>query len=82
MAAVVGIGIGVGGFGNIGWVPLAPYEAFHPWWGAAYAGGLNRGVSITNINVTAAYRNARVANGISGMAAGDLYGWPFPAVSM
>jgi hypothetical protein len=69
----VGVGVGVGfGFGNIGWVPLAPYEAFHPWWGAAYAGGLNRGVSITNANVTTLYRNARVANGISGMAAGDF----------
>ncbi len=68
----VGVGIGLGGFANIGWVPLAPNEAFHPWWGAAYAGGLNRGVNITNVNVTAAYRNARVANGISGMAAGDF----------
>jgi hypothetical protein len=69
----VGIGVGVGfGFANIGWVPLAPFEPFHPWWGAGYAGGLNRGVSITNVNVTAAYRNARVANGISGMSAGDF----------
>ena len=69
----VGVGVGVGfGFGNIGWVPLAPYETFRPWWGSAYAGGLNRGVSITNVNVTTLYRNARVANGISGMAAGDF----------
>jgi hypothetical protein len=69
----VGIGVGVGfGFANIGWVPLAPFEPFHAWWGAAYAGGLNRGINITNVNVTAAYRNARVANGISGMAAGDF----------
>jgi hypothetical protein len=70
-----GVGVGVGGgfgFANIGWVPLAPYETFRPWWGAAYAGGLNRGVSITNVNVTAVYRNARVTNGISGMAAGDF----------
>ena len=21
------------GFGNVGWVPIAPYEPFHPWWG-------------------------------------------------
>jgi hypothetical protein len=69
----VGIGVGAGfGFANIGWVPLAPYETFRPWWGAAYAGGLNRGMSITNANVTALYRNARVANGISGVAAGDF----------
>jgi len=68
-----GVGVGVGfGFGSIGWVPLAPYETFRPWWGAAYAGGLNRGVSITNANITALYRNARVSNGISGMAASDF----------
>ena len=29
-----GVGVGVGfGFGGIGWVPLAPFEVFHPWWG-------------------------------------------------
>jgi hypothetical protein len=69
----VGVGVGVGfGFGNIGWVPLAPFETFRPWWGAAYAGGLNRGVSISNVNVSALYRNARVSNGVSGVAAGDF----------
>ncbi len=28
------------GFGpaNIGWVPLAPFEPFHPWWGLGYGG--------------------------------------------
>ena len=68
-----GIGVGVGfGFANVGWVPLAPFESFHPWWGAAYAGGLNRGLSITNVNVSAAYRNARIGNGVSGVAAGDF----------
>jgi len=68
-----GVGVGVGfGFGNIGWVPLAPYETFHPWWGAAYAGGFNRSLNITNVNVTSLYRNARVANGISGMATSDF----------
>jgi len=68
-----GIGVGVGfGYGNIGWVPLAPYETFRPWWGAAYAGGLNRGVSITSVNVTAVYRNARATNGISGVSTGEF----------
>jgi hypothetical protein len=34
LVAFVGFGGGFGvGFGNIGWVPLAPFEAFHPWWG-------------------------------------------------
>jgi hypothetical protein len=66
----VGVGVGLGfGFANIGWVPLAPFETLHPWWGAGY---FNRGVSIANANVTALYRNARVANGISGVAAGDF----------
>jgi FecR protein len=68
-----GFGVGVGfGFANIGWVPLAPFETFRPWWGGGFAGGLNRGVNITNANVTALYRNARVSNGISGVAAGDF----------
>jgi len=68
----LGVGVGFGGFGNIGWVPLAPYETLHPWWGRAYAGGLNRGVNITNVNVTSVYRNARVANAIAGMRAEDF----------
>ena len=33
-AVVAFLGFGGGfGFGNIGWVPLAPYETFYPWWG-------------------------------------------------
>ena len=66
----VGVGVGVGfglGFANIGWVPLAPYETFRPWWGAAY-----RGFNITNVNVTALYRNARVTSGVSGVTAADF----------
>jgi hypothetical protein len=60
------------GFGNIGWVPLAPYETLHPWWGAAYAGGINRGINVTNVNITTVYRNARVANGISSVRTEDF----------
>ncbi|HEX3468228.1 MAG TPA: DUF6600 domain-containing protein [Candidatus Elarobacter sp.] len=36
LVAFVGFGGGGGvalGFGNIGWVPLAPFEPFNPWWG-------------------------------------------------
>ncbi|HEY0383867.1 MAG TPA: DUF6600 domain-containing protein [Candidatus Elarobacter sp.] len=30
----IGFGSGIGfGFGDIGWVPLAPYEPYYPWWG-------------------------------------------------
>ena len=60
------------GFGNIGWVPLAPYEMFHPWWGRGYYGGFNRGMNITNGNLTSVYRNARVANGVSGVSGADF----------
>ena len=46
-----GSGLGGFGFGNIGWVPLAPFETYRPWWGSGYA---NRTVNnVTNIsNVT------------------------------
>lgn len=71
-----GGGVSVGfGFGNVGWVPLAPYEALHPWWGRGYYGGgtyINRSINITNINVTNVYRNARVTNGVTGVSEGDF----------
>ena len=52
----VNVGIGFG-FGNIGWVPLAPGEPFNPWWG-------RRAVNVTNINITNVnvYRNAVYPN--------------------
>jgi hypothetical protein len=71
----MGGGFGFGfGFGNIGWVPLAPYEVMHPWWGRGFYGGagFNRGLNVTNGNVANVYRNARVANGISGINAADF----------
>lgn len=74
-----GAGGGIGfGFGNIGWVALAPFEPMYAWWGHGFYAGFrnpayfNRGVSITNVNVTTAYRNARVANGVSSVTAGDF----------
>ena len=68
-----GGGLGFGfGFGNIGWVPLAPYEMFYPWWGRGLYGGFNRGFNVTNVNITNIYRNARVANGISGVSRADF----------
>ena len=64
-----GGGVGVG-FGRIGWVPLAPREALHPWWGpryyGGYRGGFERNVTIVNVNVANTYRNARY-NGVSGV---------------
>ena len=68
-----GGGMGFGfGFGNVGWVALAPYEMFHPWWGRGYYGGFNRRMNITNGSLTSVYRNARVANGVSGVNGADF----------
>lgn len=69
-----GIGAGVGfGFGGVGWVALAPFEIFHPWWGPGFYGGFGRGfygghtTFVNNINVYNSFRNARVAGGAVGM---------------
>jgi len=54
----VGIGYAGGGLGvNIGWVPLAPYEPYHPWWGNQWGGGVN--VYISNEAFVHTYRNAQ-----------------------
>ncbi len=70
------VGVGIG-FGNVGWVPLAPYEPFHRWWGGGwnnwYGGGwrnnrtyVDNSVNIVNnVNITNVYRNARVNNGVT-----------------
>jgi hypothetical protein len=64
-----GFGVGVG-FGGFGWVPLAPFETFHPWYGRGGYRGFNRNViNINNVNITNTYRNARVGNGVSGVNA-------------
>ncbi|MGH9720755.1 MAG: DUF6600 domain-containing protein, partial [Bryobacteraceae bacterium] len=72
-----GVGIGIG-FGSVGWVPLAPYERYHRWYGRGIYGGyrnntvIDNSVRITNVNITNVYRNARVANGVTGIDAGDF----------
>ena len=78
-ALVAFFGFGGGGvsigFGNVGWVPLAPYEVFRPWWGRGYYGSatyINRSVNITNVNVTNVYRNARVQNGFTAVSGTDF----------
>ena len=59
------------GYGNVGWVPLAPYEVYRPWYGRGFYGG--RGVNIVgNINVYNSYRNARFENAATGLRAGDF----------
>jgi hypothetical protein len=69
-----GAGFGVGfGFGAMGWVPLAPYETFYPWYGRGYYGGYGRSSAmVSQVNVASVYRNARVANGVSGLASAEF----------
>jgi len=59
-----GVSVGVGfGYGNIGWVPLAPGERYYPWYGSRYYGarGSQVNVNIYNVNnIRGAYRNANV----------------------
>ncbi len=73
-----GVNIGVG-FGNVGWVPLAPYEPFYPWYGRRYYGGyrnptfVNNNITIVNnTNIVNVYRNARGGHGMSGIDSGDF----------
>jgi hypothetical protein len=69
-----GVGFGVGfGFGHVGWVPLAPFERFHPWYGrGVYGGGFRGGSVVNNVNVTNVYRNARFTNAVTSMRAGEF----------
>jgi len=74
-----GGGVGIGfGFGGLGWVPLAPFEVFHPWYGRGFyagfrGGGFARGTAIIgNSNIASTYRNARFNGGVSGMSANQF----------
>lgn len=72
-----GARVGVG-FGNVGWVPLAPYEPYHPWYGSGGGFGnrttiINNTTIVNNVNVVNVYRNARGTNGITGVS-GDGFG--------
>lgn len=66
-----GFGVSLGfGYGNIGWVPLAPFERFRPWYGRGYAG---RNLAlVNNTNIASAYRNARFKGAVTGLRAGDF----------
>ena len=67
-----GGGFGIGfGFGSVGWVPLAPYERYRPWYGRGGFGG-GRNMVANNINITNVYRNSRVGNGATAVSAGDF----------
>jgi hypothetical protein len=62
-----GGGFGVGfGFGHVGWIPLAPFERFHPWYGrGGYGGGFGGRTVVNNVNIYNSYRNARVTNAVT-----------------
>jgi hypothetical protein len=69
----VGVGVGVGfgfGYANVGWVPLAPFEVYRPWYGRGIVGG--RFNVVSNVSVTNVYRNARFEHGITSVRAGDF----------
>jgi len=75
LVAFFGFGPHVGfgfGFGNIGWVPLGPREAFYPWWGRGFYGRPGGMTVVNNINIVGAYRNARVLNGVTAVGAGEF----------
>jgi hypothetical protein len=58
-----GVNVGIG-FGNVGWTALAPFEAWHPWYGRRAWGGYRNQTIINNINIYNSYRNSRFNNGV------------------
>jgi hypothetical protein len=63
------VSVGIG-FGNIGWVPLAPYEAFHPWWGPH--GGTTIVNNVTYANSSVHYRNMEVNGALTSVSREDF----------
>jgi hypothetical protein len=59
----VGVSVGLGGFGGLGWVALAPFEAFHPWWGRGFYGGRGYYGGYRNVSIINVYHNARIHGG-------------------
>jgi hypothetical protein len=75
-----GFNAGVGfGWGAVGWIPLAPFEPVHRWWGRGYYGNYrnpvnfyNRSTYVTNVNITNVYRNSRIENGVTVVNGSDF----------
>ncbi len=81
LVSFVGFGGGVGvGFGRIGWVPLAPFEVFHPWYGPGARAGVVAGFG-AGAGVVGIYRNARVAGGVMAVSTADFQRGAFHAVA-
>ncbi len=79
-----GWGGGAGLWAGLGWVALAPFEAFHAWWGHGafgrggfgFRGGFGRGYGFErNANIASMYRNAAIRGGAM-TAAYDRFGGP------
>jgi hypothetical protein len=70
-----GFGFGVG-FANVGWVALAPFELFRPWYGPGWFGGGALGAgrfgAVANVNIVNTFRNARIAGGVNAVSAADF----------
>ncbi len=67
------------GFGGIGWVALAPYEVYHPWWGRHGSYGGRYGFRPYNYNLRNAdigrmYRNANFRGGAMSAAYNNFGG--------
>lgn len=66
-----GLGLSIGfGFANLGWVALAPFELFHPWYGPGWFGrpgwgGFYNHAFVNNANIYNAFRNARINNAVA-----------------
>lgn len=72
-----GFHAGIGfGYPFVGWVPLAPHEVYHPWYGRGWYGRnamlANRTTIIGNTNLANMYRNARFNNGVTGIRATEF----------
>jgi len=66
-----GFGMSLGfGYGNVGWVPLAPFEPYRPWYGRGMVAG--RGAVVGDVNIANTYVNARYAGAVTGVRAGDF----------
>lgn len=57
-------GFGYGSGFNLGWVPLAPFEPWHPWWGPHWGGTtIVSNTTVVNNTMNTYYGNAYVNNG-------------------
>ena len=70
---------GWGGFGRVGWIPLAPHEPYYPWYSRGYYSGYRNSTYIdnsvhivNNTNIVNNYRNARITNGITAVNSSDF----------